>query len=123
VSDILVLSNAHTSMGAAFALRMFAPSEPTRFGLAMKIYKHIFAALTSLTFHVKHAIASVATKYLYFGITEHEHVGLWLCQSPNMTQSVKGMDVYLTIEPFQEGFLCAAVAVPLLQRFSWSHYL
>lgn len=72
---------------------------------------------------MKHAIASVATKYLYFGITEHEHVGLWLCQSPNMTQSVKGMDVYLTIEPFQEGFLCAAVAVPLLQRFSWSHYL
>ena len=63
MSDILGLSNAHTSMGAAFALRMF---------------------------HVKHAIVSVATKYLYFGITEHEHVGLWLCQSPNMTQSVRG---------------------------------
>lgn len=105
------------------AVRMFAPSEPTRFGSAMKIYKYIFAALTSLTFHVKHAIASVATKYLYFGITEHEHVGLWLFQSPNMTQSVKGMDVYLTIEPFQGGFLCAAVAFLLLLRFFWSHYL
>ena len=57
------------------AVRMFAPSEPTRFGSAMKIYKYIFAALTSLTFHVKHAIASVATKYLYFGITGHEHIG------------------------------------------------
>ena len=57
------------------AVRMFAPSEPTRFGSAMKIYKYIFAALTSLTFHVKHTIASVATKYLYFGITGHEHVG------------------------------------------------
>lgn len=32
---------------------MFAPSEPTRFGLAMKIHKCIFAALTSLTFHVE----------------------------------------------------------------------
>ena len=32
---------------------MFAPSEPTRFGSAMKIHKCIFAALTSLTFHVK----------------------------------------------------------------------
>jgi len=59
-----------------------------------------FCLETLCVFHVKHAIASVATKYLYFGITEHEHVGLRLCQSPNMTQSVKGMDVYLTIEPF-----------------------
>jgi hypothetical protein len=32
---------------------MFAPSEPTRFGSAMKIHKCIFAALTSLTFHVE----------------------------------------------------------------------
>ncbi len=54
VSDTLGLSNVHKSMDAAFALRMFAPSEPTRFGSAMKIYKYIFAALTSLTFHVKH---------------------------------------------------------------------
>ena len=36
--------------------RMFAPSEPTSFGSAMKIYKYIFAALTSLTFHVEHKI-------------------------------------------------------------------
>ncbi len=33
--------------------RMSAPSEPTRFGSAMKIHKCIFAALTSLTFHVE----------------------------------------------------------------------
>lgn len=39
---------------ATLALRTFAPSEPTRFGSAMKIYKYIFAALTSLTFHVEH---------------------------------------------------------------------
>ena len=54
VSDILGLSNAHTSMGAAFALLCLAPSEPTCFGSAMKIHKCIFAALTSLTFHVEH---------------------------------------------------------------------
>jgi len=40
-----------------------------------------------------------------------------------MTQSVKGMDVYLTIEPFQGGFLCAVVAVPLLLQFFWFRYL
>ena len=52
------------------------------------------------------------------------HLNIYKCGSEtNMTQSVKGMDVYLTIEPFQGGFLCAAVAVPLLPRFSWSHYL
>ena len=73
--DILGFGNAHTSVVAALTLRTFAPSEPTRFGSAMKIYKYIFAALTSLTFHVKHAIASVATGCLHTGMTEHEHVG------------------------------------------------
>lgn len=33
--------------------RMFASPKPTRFGSAIKICKRIFAALTSLTFHVE----------------------------------------------------------------------
>ena len=39
------------------------------------LYKYIFAALTSVVFHVKHAIARVATGSLLTGMTEHEHVG------------------------------------------------
>ena len=45
---------------------MFAPSEPTRFGSAMKIYKYIFAALTSLTFHMKPYEPSVAEQTCLF---------------------------------------------------------
>ena len=63
---------------------MFAPSEPTRFGSAMKIYKYIFTALTSLTFHVKRPIASAATGSSLTGMTEHEDVGLWRSHSPNI---------------------------------------
>ena len=57
---------------------MFAPSEPTRFGSAMKIHKCIFAALTSLTFHVeqfsicryKKESAEVGTLSLFKNIRE-----------------------------------------------------
>lgn len=52
------------------AVRMFAPSEPTRFGSAMKIYKYIFAALTSLTFHVKHLQTEKAVINLFIDISE-----------------------------------------------------
>ena len=34
-----------------------------------------FRFLTSVVFHVKHAIASVATGCSHTGMTEHEHVG------------------------------------------------
>ena len=47
-SNILGFGNVHTSVSAALTLRMF---------------------------HVKHAIASVATGSLLTGMTEHEHVG------------------------------------------------
>lgn len=63
---------------------MFAPSESTRFGSAIKIHKCIFAALISLLFHVKRAIASVAKICLHIFMTEREHVGLWLCRRPNI---------------------------------------
>ena len=41
----------------------------------MKKCKHFFRFLTSVVFHVKHAIASVATGCSHTGMTEHEHVG------------------------------------------------
>ena len=40
-----------------------------------------------------------------------------------LTISVKGMDLYLSIELFKGGRLCVAAAVLLLVRFSWSCYL
>ena len=40
-----------------------------------------------------------------------------------LTISVKGMDLYLSIEPFQGGCLCAVDVVPLLRLFFWSCYL
>jgi hypothetical protein len=77
VSYTLRFPNKNTQVSFCLeTLAVFAPSEPTRFGSAMKIYKYIFAALTSLMFHVKHAMASVATGCLHIGMTEHEHVGL-----------------------------------------------
>ena len=59
VSDILGLSNAHTSMGAAFALR---------------------------TFHVKPYEPSVAKICLHIFMTEAIKVGLRLYRSPNTTE-------------------------------------
>ena len=76
VSYTLRFPNKNTWLSFCLeTLAVFAPSEPTRFGSAMKIYKYIFAALTSLMFHVKHAIASVAKICLHIFMTEHEHVG------------------------------------------------
>jgi hypothetical protein len=43
-SDILGLSNAHTSMGAAFALLCLAPSEPTCCTSEMSINEFITAS-------------------------------------------------------------------------------
>lgn len=85
-------------------------------------------------FHVKPYEPSVAKICLHIFMTEAIKVGLRLYRSPNiarrpntlnpiLTISVKGMDLYLSVEPFHGGFLCAAVAVPLLPRFSWSRYL
>jgi hypothetical protein len=62
-------------------LAVFAPSEPTRFGSAMKIYKYIFAALTSLMFHVKPYEASEAETNIFVSISEPIKVAI-VGQSP-----------------------------------------
>ena len=65
VSYTLQFPNKNTQVSFCLeTLAVFAPSEPTRFGSAMKIYKYIFAALTSLMFHVKHVMTRVAKIYL-----------------------------------------------------------
>ena len=73
MSDILGLSNAHTSMGAAFALLCLAPSEPTCCTSEMSINEFITASevckrFTWNIFKVKHFTLHTSHLIIYSGI-------------------------------------------------------
>ena len=80
VSDILGLSNAHTSMGAAFALLCLAPSEPTCCTSEMSINEFITASevykrFTWNIFKVKHFTLHISHLIIYSGIFIATHAG------------------------------------------------